>query len=248
MKKTFILLIILLVGMLPTLMAADADSVTLADLRASVRNLLGGTTISAFWTNTMLDDFINASCRDYACISSIGIGNEDTIVTAGTTTDYGLPSDFIEKTGVVRIENGRKKTLNNRGIDPVSPAELGLGADNASSSNDHPRFYTILSSDSGYFIRLDPVQGPDSSSGDTILVDYKKYASSLDTATSVTNVPYQGINYIISRTFWCCCVAGRDQPGIALITPIAQKDYDEARASVLNRFSPKYDPNWKPAQ
>jgi hypothetical protein len=246
--KKIILVLAILALLVPCVYAADADSTTLAEMRTTVRELLGGTVISAYWTNTMIDDFLNMGCREYASIAAIGVQDEDTIITSASETDYALNSNFIEKVGVVRLENGRKRTIYNRTTDPASPAELPFGTDNAASSGDHPRFYTIGHNDSGYFIRLDPVQGIDSTEVDTLLIAYKAYAAVLDTDTVVTDIPYQGRNFVIKMAFYYCLVAGRDQPGVGLILPSATNDYSEARNTVLNRYAPKYDQNWKPAQ
>lgn len=250
MKKLLVILLLVVIGFAPCIKAADTDSVKAVTLRNDVRNLLGGPSISGYWSNTMIDRFINLACREYASISNIGCALEDTIITAAdtTSTDFLLNSDFISCLGVMRLENGRKRALNNRDINSTSPAEMPLGQDNAASTGDHPRFYTIVHvNNRAYYLRLDPPEAI-STVRDTILVDYKAYATALTDTGTITNIPYEGINFVIRMALLSCLMAGRDQPGVSLILPQAQKDYEEARSTVLNKYSPKYDQNWKPAQ
>jgi hypothetical protein len=248
MKKLLVILLLVVIGFAPCVKAADADSTTLLDMRTTIRNLLGGPSVSGYWSDDMINDFVDMACREYSSIANVGVRAETTIYTVQGTTDYILPSNFVERIGVLRYSAGRLITLNGRGIDPSSPAEMPFGQDNASSTGDHPKYYTIGHSDSGYFLRLDPVQIPDTSVTDTILIDYKRYAAALDTDTAVTDIPYQGRNFVIRMAFLNCLIAGRDQPGVSMTMPQAQVDYKDAREAAMNRYAPKYDPNWKPAQ
>jgi len=242
--------LILILMLWPALLWASADTTYLVDIRTDVRYMLGGQNLSTHWSDDMIDAFINMGCREYAKTAAEGIGAEDTIITSSDTSDYQLNDDFIERIGVVKLSGGRKVTIYNRTIDPNSPAEITLGIDNVGSQNEHPRFYNILMGlDSleaiAYFIRFDPAS---SSDGDTILVDYKRSPARLSGDSALFNLPYVAQNFVENFAYYRCLMANKDQPGVTIALPNAEKDYSDARNTVMNTYAPKYDPNWVPAK
>lgn len=249
MKKLIVALIGVLMLVTP-LMAADQDTVWLEDIRTSVRYLLGGASASQWYSDEMINDFINMACREYASIAAVGIGAVDTIITGDSLTDYPLSGDFIAVTGVVKTQDGRKVTMHSRDMDVASPAELGIGEDNADITS-HVAYYVIYSApdtDSvtswAYYIRLDPVM----IEGDTVLVHYKRQAVKLTEDSTRTNIPYVGINFIKWSAYRNCLLANKEAPGVQMAMPLADRSYAEAKTAIMNKYAPLYDPNWKPTQ
>jgi hypothetical protein len=246
MKKLLILMA-LVCGLYAPAQALDADTVSLADIRTWVRDILGSGDAGGLWTNTVLNSQINLNCREYATI--VGIPKEDTILTAvGTTTydlgyaNYGVScdscySDFWTVRGVLILENGRVKALKPKAIIEYSPAKKAIGEENVDQK---PVYFAIKRQQ----IIIDP---PSADSGDTLIVTYNAYATVLDSDTVVTNIPYGGIPAIVWGTVLNAMVINRESNFCQLMIPVVQGKYsavfNAVKAQETN--SSDYDPSIK---
>ena len=101
--------------------------------------MLGGTGTSSIWTSAIIRSQINLNCREYATL--IGIPTQDTIFTIDDTTGYNLNTDFLSIRGVVRLSEGRKKMMRQKGIGEMAPFQYGLGEEYIDA--DQPIFFAI---------------------------------------------------------------------------------------------------------
>lgn len=247
MKKLLTLLLVLILGV--PAYAADADTTTLTEIRTQVKEILGIGGSSSFggWTNTVINSMINLNCREYATL--IGIPKEDTIITAYQQTDYILgkagadstyssasASDFWTVRGVVRISNGRKMTLRQKGINETSPGLQGIGE---SSVDTWPLYYVIKNQT----ITFDPVV----TGKDTIIVTYNAYATNLTADATATNIRYGGIPVVIWGTVLNCMIINREDNFVAAMIPLVEKKYQAVFSTIKaqEQSSRDYDPSFK---
>lgn len=238
MKKLFVLLFLILMT-IPAY-AADEDTVYIADIETWIQDLLGGTGTSSIWTSTIIRSQINLKCREYATL--IGIPAKDTILSVNDSTEYTLNTDFWTVRGVVRMVEGRKKMMRQKGINEIRPYIKGLGEEKIDANE--PKYYAV----EGQRLVIDP---PESDAGtDTFIVSYNAYATTLAGADSMTNIPYGGIPVIVYGTYLNLLMMNRENAGVQYMMPYEEKKY----ATLFNAIQKQeqssidFDPKARPAQ
>lgn len=216
MKKLFILLFLILT-VIPAY-AADEDTVYIADIETQVQDLLGGTNTSSIWTSTIIRSQINLNCREYATL--IGIPTEDTILSVNDTTGYDLNSDFLSIRGVLRLSEGRKKMMRQKGIGEMVPFRKGLGEEPIDANE--PKYYAIIGGKIQRFV-IDPPESD--ASIDTFIVSYNAYATTLAGADSMTNIPYGGKPLIVYGTYLNMLFMNRESVAVQNLIPFVEKKY-----------------------
>jgi len=223
MKKILAVLLLLLI---PTIVySADQDTVTQRDLRGYVRNYLGGNATSSFWTDDIVDDFVNLACREYAMLG--GIQKIDTITTTNAVRQYALNSDFLRVLGVTRYipSTKREQTLKFRAMRSVDNLHKAYGQDD---DQDYSFYYSIVGggdSHSGSYLMLDPTE--EETTTDSIFVYYNAQATWLGNvaADTITNIPYSAIPLVVLSATRSCMIMNREDQSIGVVLPIVNSMY-----------------------
>lgn len=238
MKKLFVLLFLILI-VIPVY-AADEDTVYIADIETWVQDLLGGTSTNSIWTSTIIRSQINLNCREYATL--IGISARDTILSVNNQTDYTLNTDFWTVRGIVRLSQGRKKMMRQKGLNEIRSDIKGLGEENIQT--DEPRYYAV----DGQILIIDPPEAV--ATTDTFIVTYNAYATTLAGADSMTNIRYGGIPVVVYGTYLNLLMMNRENAGVQFMIPFVQQKYQTLFAAIRaqEQSSSDYDPNARPAQ
>jgi hypothetical protein len=224
----------------PPSLSVATDSVYLFQIRNGVRNLLGSSATANIWTDQIVDMEINASCRKFAMLQGIEV--EDTVLTSQGLTDYALPNNVIDINSVFRLADGRKAGLRIRESKVSNPAEKKMGDDNATST-DHPKYYRFCHVGNSNLIRIDPPEL--NGITDTIIVDYAAYATNLTSDSTMTNIPYAGIELIIWDAYKRCLMMNRD-PLLPVVIVEVKDLYQTYFVLEINKKSePEYDPQWR---
>lgn len=180
--KKIMLLLLFLAG---SLLAADADTVRLSDAITTVRYELGDAdSTNCYWTNAALRNYIRSSLRDAASLGCVQ--KWDTVITTPDAFVYAMSSDFSKAVWVWRKTSKGWKSMQYRSGRVEKVGDIPFGRD---AARDDPAYYTY----SKQYLLIDPV----GVSGDSIIVIYAAYGSSLAADTSIINVPYDKIRFVI---------------------------------------------------
>lgn len=222
MRKILATLLLLLI---PTIVySADQDTVTQRDLRGYVRNYLGGNATSSFWTDNIVDDFVNLACREYAMLG--GIQKIDTLITVNAERQYALESDFLRVLGVTRYipATKREQSLKFRAMRESDKQRKPFGQDD---DQDHSFYYSVTGSDdnNGSILLLDPAE--EESTDDSIFVYYNAQAVWLGNvaADTITNIPYSAVPLVVLSAVRSCMIMNREDQSIGTVLPIINSMY-----------------------
>jgi hypothetical protein len=258
MKK--ILIALLLCVMTSFAYGNSADTVYAVDMQTLVKDMLGGTNTGNLYTTAMIRSQLNLNCREYASI--IGIPAEDTIVTLADSTDYTLNSDFWTIKGVVKLHDGRKKMIRQKGVAEKSPYTKGIGEEEVDvntvlyytiksgldtiTSMSRDVDTTLINADAIYRLTLDRVSSV--AGADTLIVSYNAQASELLGDSSITNIPYGGVPVVVYGTVLNCMIMNRENAFVQFLLPIVEKKYTQVFNALKSQEASSfdYDPSKKP--
>jgi len=257
MKKLLMTILVLIITA-SSIQASNADTLTVADLRKYVYNLLNDKD-RTFWTTDIVDRFLDLSCREYALMG--GIERIDSINITQWAQSKPLNDDFLKIKGVVMKDSigsttgyARWKALKYRALRSVGDRnDQTLGGDHAPATGTKPEYYSIFGvkdtilNVTNYHIALDP---PQSYVTPTELIIVFYYAQSVDLisdSTTVVNIPYSAVPLVVYNTVRMCFMMNREdafaQMAYQWATDMYQLHYAMA---VAERSDPDFIPTERP--
>jgi hypothetical protein len=207
-------------------------------LRSTIRLLLGETT-AQFWTNTILNQWIEDAMLDI-CLKTKCNKNTGYITTVESTKEYTLSTyitDFLDVAGPVRIYDGDNSMWRQK-MRGTSQDEMDLeytGWERTDTSDGEPILYWYDKELDKFWIYPGP---SDRYSGsDYLKVPYARKPAATATDSSEPDVPetlYQGIiEYTVAR--------GNESRGYSDIAGIHWTNYGKAIQSYISLAKPNVD-------
>lgn len=220
MRKMICLILFLLLS--APAFGANQDTVYTVDIRNWVRDFLDDQA-GVFWTDAIVDRFINLACREVAAYGFIE-GIDSTALT-GLTRRYTLPDDFISTDRVTILHadtDDRERTMLERAFRRDEPGRQVFGSDNLL---DWPQYWSVVSDGKdSTFLVVDPpslVSSPTS----FIFVYYRAQATELIADSTITNVPYEAVPLVILSAVRSCLIMNREDQTNQLVIPIVNEMY-----------------------
>ncbi len=234
MKKVILLILMLSLMLSVSASAANQDTVYTVDIRNWVRDFLDDQA-GIYWTDVIVDRFINLACREVAAYGFIeGI---DSVAIVGLTRRYPLPSDFIStrRVTVKHPDTGnRERTMLQRAFGREQPGLQVFGSDNPV---DYPQYWSVVRDGKDTtFLMVDPPPAV-SPSDSYIFVYYRAQANELTGDSIITNVPYEAIPLVVLSTVRNCLIMNREDQTNQLMIPEVSKMYQTFFALILAQKS-----------
>ena len=225
MKK--IIMAVFMLSIATSVYASGAKTRTI-NMREDMRTLLFDDA-GATYTDPICLRILNMNQRWFASIK--GIGKVDTILSVNDQIEYVLPADFIstDKVTIGIAGQNRHKALDRRAFARKEASEPTLGSD---GDNPHTLRYNVIhgadSTGHGYYLQVDPAEAL--ATEDTFFVYYAAEATDLTGDSTLTNIPYWGVDLVVLRSVMFGLWMNRENPTTALILPYIQKEFDRIYA------------------
>jgi hypothetical protein len=236
MRKLFLIsgILFLLSGLL---YAEGRDTIRVSNIITSVRYELNDLDSStAFWSNTVLRDFIKESLRDVAGMGAI-IG-WDTIVTIKDVTFYQLNSDFMDispfntSTGALIKTSTGWKALAFRAFKVSDAGDIPIGKD---ASRTQPAFYSVTNN----YLILDP---PSTAGGDTLRVFYEAFGTAITADSSTLNIPYEYKRLLVLGVLRRALLMNRENVTYQMMAQVIDNEYKDKYSRLYRRSEPAIMP------
>lgn len=242
MKKILFLILMLSLMLSVSVSAANQDTVYTVDIRNSVRDFLDDQA-GVFWTDAIVDRFINLACREVAAYGFVeGI---DSVAIVGLTRRYPLPSDFIStrRVTVKHPDTGnRERTMLQRAFGREEPGRQVFGSDNPV---DYPQYWSVVRDGKDTtFLMVDPPPAV-SPSDSYIFVYYRAQANELTADSTISNIPYEAKLLVVLSTVRNCLIMNREDQTSQFAAKIVDGMYQAYFALLLAQ---KSDVDYMPHQ
>lgn len=239
MKKIILLILMLSVSA----SAANQDTIYTIDIRNSVRDLLDDQS-GIFWTDAIVDRFINLACREVAAYGFIE-GIDSSAITANTRR-YTLPDDFIStrRVTVRHADTGlRERTMLQRAFGREQPGLQVFGSDNPV---DFPQYWSVVKDGKDTtFLMVDPPSSSTPGSDAFIFVYYRAQANELTGDSTISNIPYEAKLLVVLSTVRNCLIMNREDQTSQFAAEIVNGMYKAYFALLLAQ---KSDADYMPHQ
>lgn len=240
MKKIVFLILFLILS--ASAFAANQDTTYTIDIRNSVRDFLDDQS-GIFWTDAIVDRFINLACREVAAYGFVeGI---DSVAIVGDQRRYPLPSDFIStrRVTVKHPDTGnRERTMLQRAFGREQPGLQVFGSDNPV---DYPQYWSVVRDGKDTtFLMVDPPPATSPVSS-FIFVYYRAQANELTGDSTITNIPYEAKLLVVLSTVRNCLIMNREDQTSQFAAQIVNEMYKTYFALLLAQ---KSDVDYMPHQ
>lgn len=240
MKKIVFLILFLILS--ASAFAANQDTIYTIDIRNSVRDLLDDQS-GIFWTDAIVDRFINLACREVAAYGFVeGI---DSMAVGGDTRRYPLPSDFVstKRVTIKHPDTGnRERTMLQRAFGREEPGRQVFGSDNPV---DYPQYWSVVRDGKDTtFLMVDPPPAT-SPAASFIFVYYRAQANKLTGDSTISNIPYEAKSLVVLSTVRNCLIMNREDQTSQIAAKIVDGMYQAYFALLLAQ---KSDADYMPHQ